>query len=158
MWGGQGRATGCVCTYDHDAIGHLLNEALLQPEDLEVERAPAVHQRQQLPQQQPQDYSEPRSSVRSPPRACAAPRRPPATFPVASALGQRRLRTPRGLQLPAGRAQPSLCSVPLPPPQPHPRHCRRARRAPTSQCSSLVSFARLTSLNPCGNPGKRGCC
>lgn len=88
--------TGCVCTYDHGAIGHLLNEALLQLVELEVERAPAAHQRKQLPQQQRQDYSEPPSSVRSPPWACAAP----GASPGASRSSGRRRHLPAVVRWP----------------------------------------------------------
>ena len=59
---GAGRAR-LARTYDHCAIGDLLDEALLlQLADLEVECASAARERQQLPQQQRQQSGCPRSA------------------------------------------------------------------------------------------------
>lgn len=73
-------------TYDHGAIEDLLKEALLlQLTGLEVERAPAARQRQQLPQQQRQGQSGCPRSAPSQPGTGAGPRAScpaaPATFP-----------------------------------------------------------------------------
>lgn len=124
---GAGRARPGLAetrTYDHGTVGDLLDEALLlQLADLEVERVPGAHQRQQLPQQQRQGHTGCPRCAPSPPGASPGPSSSRPAGP--RHLPGRVLRSPRGacgdcklaygLQLPGALAWPRPRRVPADP-------------------------------------------
>lgn len=140
-------------TYDHGAIEDLLNEALLlQLTGLEVERAPAARQRQQLPQQQRQGQSGCPCSAPSQPGTGAGPRAcvpQPRHFPrrvggsLRPACGDCEQRTD---------CESPECQRALPQAR---SRTRVAAPQPASKARSRT-LSCLTSLNARRNPRKQG--
>ena len=139
---GAGRARPGVAgarTYDHGTIGDLLDEALLfQLADLEVERAPVAHERQQLPQQQRQGHTGCLSSAPFPPRASpgpsssspAGPRHFPRRVHRSPRVGCGDCELARRLQLPGATAHSRLPSPPRGQASPPPNRRQVLERSP----------------------------